>query len=640
MYKVVHKPWGKEEWLALNDFYCYKRIYINAGYKTSFQWHEQKHETNYIIQGEAEVWLEDDKGEVIKKIMKAGEFFDVIPPKKHRVIAITDIILQEVSTPHVDDVFRINDEFNRADGKVDAEHKTPSVFLLAAGIGSRLKNLTDSVNKAMLSINNKAIISNIISKFPLEYEIVIALGYKGDELKQYCELVHPNNKFKFVNIKDYNKENSGPGQSALQCKEYLQRPFYFVVADCIIDSKLPHLDGNWLGVSPTSYPEKYSTVKIDNQDNILDFVNKSEEGFDNAFIGLASIWDYEIFWEQLENNIKKGEIVSAFNNTSVYPNFKVKHLKWLDTGNLDDLNKTKDYFNDKPLSLYKVTNEITYTLNNNFYKFNPDKENNKNKTTRAKILNGLIPSNFQSTDNFISYEWESGKTLYEWDSINLYTKFLDRLEFNINKSLVPNANFQNIFDNFYKVKTDLRKEKFINRFGEKYLDQSFTINGIKHPSFKDIISKINLESLYHNPVYSLFHGDLQFDNIVYNEELDKYTYIDWRESFGGSTEYGDVYYDLAKIYGGILIPYNLAKQDNFITLSEGSSFINYSYNKSENLIKFANIYKNWVIEKGWDWDKVKLITALIFLNMSPLHDEKFGKMLWFKSLELFDEIYK
>ena len=119
MYKVVHKPWGKEEWLALNDFYCYKRIYINAGYKTSFQYHEKKHETNYIIKGEAEIWLENNEGNIIKKVMKAGEFFDVHPPKKHRVIAITDIILQEVSTPHVDDVFRINDEFNRADGKIN-----------------------------------------------------------------------------------------------------------------------------------------------------------------------------------------------------------------------------------------------------------------------------------------------------------------------------------------------------------------------------------------------------------------------------------------------------------------------------------------------------------------------------------------
>lgn len=637
MYKVVHKPWGKEEWLALNEFYCYKRIYINAGYKTSYQYHEFKHETNYIISGEAEVWLENDEGVVEKKIMKAGEFFDVTPPKKHRVIAITDIILQEVSTPHVDDVFRINDEFNRNDGKVEAEHKTPAVFLLAAGTGSRLKNLTKNVNKAMLPINNKGIVSYIIDKFPKDYEIVVALGYKGKELEQYCTLAHPDNKFKFVYIDDYSSEGSGPGYSALQCKEFLQRPFYFVTADCIIDSKIPHLDGNWLGVHPTSYPEKYSTVEVDNQDNIINFVNKSREGYDNAFIGLASIWDYSIFWNQLENSDNSQEIVSAFSNPSLYSNFKVKHLPWLDTGNLDDLNRTKEHFKDKPLSLYKETDEITYKLNNCFYKFNPNQQANKNRTERAKILNGLIPANFNSTDNFISYQWEEGKTLYEWDSLEYFDKFLNKLEYNIKNSPTITLQSDEVFENFYIDKTNLRKEKFLERFGRKYLLEEFTVNGTTYPSFDKVLNSIDNTIFKNSELYSLFHGDLQFDNIVYNKALDKFTYIDWRESFGGSTAGGDVYYDLAKLYGGLLIPYNLIKKENFVQFTEGSSFINYSYQVNTNLVKFADTFEKWVQKQGYDFNKIKLITALIFLNMSPLHDEKFGKMLWFKSLKLFYE---
>jgi len=121
--KIVKKPWGKEVWLELNDKYCYKRIFINAGTRTSYQYHKKKLETNYIINGEAEIWLENDSGIVEKKIMKAGDFFTVTPPKKHRVIAITDLILQEVSTPEVNDVFRIEDDSSRGDGKIDSEHK-------------------------------------------------------------------------------------------------------------------------------------------------------------------------------------------------------------------------------------------------------------------------------------------------------------------------------------------------------------------------------------------------------------------------------------------------------------------------------------------------------------------------------------
>ena len=125
---VVKKPWGKEEWIELwqdpstGIGYCYKRIYINARTKTSYQFHEKKVETNYIIQGEAEVWLENDEGDVEKKVMKEGNSFTVVPPRKHRVIALTDLILQEVSTPEVDDVVRIEDDFDRESGRIENEH--------------------------------------------------------------------------------------------------------------------------------------------------------------------------------------------------------------------------------------------------------------------------------------------------------------------------------------------------------------------------------------------------------------------------------------------------------------------------------------------------------------------------------------
>jgi NDP-sugar pyrophosphorylase family protein/mannose-6-phosphate isomerase-like protein (cupin superfamily) len=636
MVKTVYKPWGKEEWLALNEFYCYKRIYINAGYKTSFQYHKFKHETNYIIEGTAEVWLENDNGVLEKKIMKAGDFFNVTPPRKHRVIAITNIILQEVSTPHVDDVIRIDDEFNRTDGKIESEHKTPAVLILAAGIGSRLKNLTKNINKALLPINNKAIISYIIEKFPREYDFVIALGYKGDSLKEYCMITYPEHKFTFVDIDNIDGINSGPGYSALKCKSHLQRPFYFIVADCIIDSEIPHLDGNWLGVYPTSYPEKYSTVEIDSNDNILNFTNKNPNGYDNAFIGLASITDFNTFWNELETNISNGEIVSAFKNSSKYINFKIKHLKWLDTGNLDDLNRAKEYFGDNPLSLYKETDEITYK-ENKFVKFNPNENFIINKSKRANILKDITPLNFLNTKYFISYDWEKGETLYHYDNLMYYNKFLSFYENIITKKSKSFTSNSNEYIDFYINKTEQRKNKFLEKFGNQYLNQEYIINNIKYKSLKDILDQTNFKSLIDDKIYNLFHGDLQFDNILYNPINDKFTYIDWRESFAGNTEGGDLYYDLAKLYGGCIIPYNKVKDLSYINLTEGSFVINYSYIVSEPLLQFKSEYVKWILRNGYDLNRIKLITGLIFLNMSPLHDEKFAKLLWAKSIELLSQ---
>jgi hypothetical protein len=82
------------------------------------------------------------------------------------------------------------------------------------------------------------------------------------------------------------------------------------------------------------------------------------------------------------------------------------------------------------------------------------------------------------------------------------------------------------------------------------------------------------------------------------------------------------------------------KEEGSVKLYEGSSVISYSYNVPKNLTKFKEEYEKWIINQGFDLDKVKFITAIIFLNMSPLHDEKFGKMLWFKSIELLTNVNK
>lgn len=634
--KTVTKPWGKEEWLELNDSYCYKRIYINAGYKTSYQYHNFKKETNFIISGEAEIWLENDEGIVEKKIMKAGEYFNVTPPKKHRVIALTDIILQEVSTPEVDDVIRINDEFARPNGKIEGEHQTPAVLILAAGLGTRLDNLTEHINKALLPINNRAIISHIIDKFPKEYEFIVAIGYKGESIKEYCYLSFPNHKFTFVEIDNIVGDTSGPGYSALQCKQYLQRPFYITTCDCLIDSPMPHLDGNWLGVQRTSYPEKYSTVKLDGND-IVEYSNKNENGFNMAFIGLAGIWDYNIFWEQLEVNITKGEIVSAFQNPMKYPTFKSKKLIWFDTGNLDDLNKTKEYFKDNPLSLQKNNSEITYKEGDTFIKFTPNNLVLKNRIIRANELKNKIPDNFNYTNNFISYQWQEGFTLYETDKVELYENFLNELKSNL-ETIIPSS--VEYINKFYVEKTQERLKMFLSKNGTKFFTSTHNINGVEYQSMETILSKVDFNQFNSNPFYKLFHGDLQFDNIIYNKREKKFTYIDWRESFGGYTSGGDIYYDLSKIYGGCIIPYDKMKNDDNITFTHGDYSVNYSFKISENLIKFREIYEQWILDNGYDLNKVKLLTAIIFLNMSPLHDGKFGNMLWFKAIEMIYDCNK
>lgn len=124
--KVVSKPWGFEMWLAFGkDFpYALKMIYIKKGTKTSLQYHQNKREHNVIFAGKVRLHYKDSKtGEVVAQEFHEGSIIQVDPPSIHRMEALTDLFLIEVSTHHLDDVIRVSDDYQRPDGKIESEHK-------------------------------------------------------------------------------------------------------------------------------------------------------------------------------------------------------------------------------------------------------------------------------------------------------------------------------------------------------------------------------------------------------------------------------------------------------------------------------------------------------------------------------------
>ena len=130
--KLVTKPWGKEVWLnyrkseEVGEFekrYVMKKLYINSGTKTSFQYHIKKVETNFLIKGSIEAWFEIKPGYIDKKILRAGSIWSVPAGIKHRIITLEDTVLIESSSPEVDDVIRIEDDTSRGNGRIKNEHK-------------------------------------------------------------------------------------------------------------------------------------------------------------------------------------------------------------------------------------------------------------------------------------------------------------------------------------------------------------------------------------------------------------------------------------------------------------------------------------------------------------------------------------
>lgn len=106
---VVEKPWGREIWWAVTDQYLGKIIEVSAGHALSLQYHERKTETMYVRAGRARFHVD---GQIVEP--DAGSAVTLPPGTVHRVEAIDDIVLIEVSTPYPDDVVRIADRYGRA----------------------------------------------------------------------------------------------------------------------------------------------------------------------------------------------------------------------------------------------------------------------------------------------------------------------------------------------------------------------------------------------------------------------------------------------------------------------------------------------------------------------------------------------
>jgi mannose-6-phosphate isomerase len=111
----TEKPWGYELLFALTPQYAGKLIYINRGHRLSLQYHREKDETLYIYQGKAIVEVQGKDGEMVVSEVTGGHCFRVPPNTRHRLKAIEDTVVFEVSTPELDDVQRIDDDYGRTE---------------------------------------------------------------------------------------------------------------------------------------------------------------------------------------------------------------------------------------------------------------------------------------------------------------------------------------------------------------------------------------------------------------------------------------------------------------------------------------------------------------------------------------------
>lgn len=111
--KKIDKPWGYELIYAHTDRYAGKVLHVDAGQALSLQYHEEKDETLFLLEGEYELVVEED-GVLVEHRIRAGDSYHIPPGTRHRMVAGPDgCDILEVSTPELDDVVRLEDRYGR-----------------------------------------------------------------------------------------------------------------------------------------------------------------------------------------------------------------------------------------------------------------------------------------------------------------------------------------------------------------------------------------------------------------------------------------------------------------------------------------------------------------------------------------------
>jgi mannose-6-phosphate isomerase-like protein (cupin superfamily) len=109
----VEKPWGHELWFAHTDRYAGKLLHVIGGQRLSLQYHEAKDETSYLLSGRMVLSRGESVDSLVETTLEAGSVWRNEPRLIHTVLALEDSLIIEVSTPELDDVVRLADDYGR-----------------------------------------------------------------------------------------------------------------------------------------------------------------------------------------------------------------------------------------------------------------------------------------------------------------------------------------------------------------------------------------------------------------------------------------------------------------------------------------------------------------------------------------------
>jgi len=510
-----------------------------------------------------------------------------------------------------------------------------TVLLPTSGTGSRLGNLTKYTNKSLVQLGDKLAICYIIEHYAPDTKYIILLGHYGNIVRDFLTLAYPTRSFTFIIVDLYEGIGSSLGYSLLQAKKVCQTPFFFHCCDTIISDEFLLPEENTLFVSRNSDYNSYASICVDG--SLVKSIHK--KGYaknDYIYTGLAFIKNYKQFWTELECLYLENTENASLSDVDVHMKMSDANVtysysvlsEFYDTGNIPAIQTTKHSF----VSHYNIlekNNESLCFIDDRVIKFIADKEVNQKRILRGQSLYPMVPKINTTADNFISMELVSGELLSECEHYGEIYSLLTWASRNLWIDEQKSEAFKKNCYNFYKKKTfdRLSALSFLK-------DECPCVNGITTGTIFEILDSIDF-NLICTDTFTKFHGDFILDNIIKTGK-NKYILLDWRHEFDkNQIDVGDKYYDLAKLrHNSIFNHKNISNHLYHITVNEKTVCVDLKCNYF--LMKQLELFDRFAMEQNLDLRKIKILTSIIWLNMSSLYDGDLSLFLfYFGKLNLF-----
>lgn len=504
------------------------------------------------------------------------------------------------------------------------------VLITTSGIGSRLGDLTKYTNKSLVRIGKKPAISHIIEAYPTETKFVVTVGYFADQMKDFLSLAYPDRSIEYVEVKNYDGPGSSLGLSMLDAKNVLQCPFIFHACDTLVPGPIPVPDKNWIGVFKGNDTVQYASWKL--RDGKLYFNEKGAVDADFLHIGLIGIHDFESFWSELGKLYTANPDNKTLNDCQTLSKMIEKGISmelaefpvWHDMGNVTALELARRDAGSSPDDLDKL-GEAVFIFDKFVIKFFSDRVIVKNRADRGKILEGFVPDMEGMAGNFYRYKFVEGELYSHSVQPTDFKKFLEWTQnsFWREENEVSRDKFKEACHLFYVDKTNKRIDQFLK--ANKLEDTEHIINGEHVPTLKEIFKHVDFDVLS-DGLQSRFHGDFILDNILKTEG--GYRLVDWRQDFGGLLRGGDRYYDLAKLNHNLTVNHAVINQNLFTVESDGRN-VRAELMRPSALVDCQATFSDFIRKYKYDTRKIRQLTAIIWLNMAPLHHYPFNSFLYY-----------